>query len=151
MTCTKRHVTFVWALFECLLFTGLIFGWPWFLSTLRRNRYFLDLCNVTLPEEQAFPESDSEDSLLKPGGIHDFDGSKQQKIRCRPRTTTPATTVNPLPYHDFMSNYTYFCDDQEEHLEIVYGMVYLIRNALVFPMGFFLDMYGTTRTRLLTM
>jgi hypothetical protein len=54
----------------------------------------------------------------------------------------------PSVYYDFMSNYTYFCDEQEEKLEVIHAVVFLVRNALVFPLGIFLDMYGTTRTRL---
>jgi hypothetical protein len=50
-----------------------------------------------------------------------------------------------------INNYTYFCDEQEEKLEVIHAVVFLVRNALVFPLGIFLDMYGTTRTRLLTM
>jgi competence protein ComGF len=41
-----------------------------------------------------------------------------------------------------MSNYTYFCDEQEEKLEVIHAVVFLVRNALVFPLGIFLDMYG---------
>ena len=152
MTCTKRHVTFVWALLECLLFTGLIFGWPWFLSTLRRNKYFLGVCNVTLPDEvQKFSEIENEKTVQIPAGYPGFDGQNTKPRKCRPRTTTTATTDGPSVYYDFMSNYTYFCDEQEEKLEVIHAVVFLVRNALVFPLGIFLDMYGTTRTRLLTM
>ncbi|XP_063397408.1 equilibrative nucleobase transporter 1-like [Mytilus trossulus] len=152
MNCTKRHVTFIWALLECLLFTGLIFGWPWFLSTLRRNKYFLDLCNVTLPDDDVhkFHDGEGENALLKPGGIPDFDGQNAKPRKCRRRTTTVATTEFPGSYYDSMFNYTYFCDEQEEKLELIHAVVFLVRNALVFPVGIFLDMYGTTRTRLLT-
>nr|XP_022336589.1 solute carrier family 43 member 3-like isoform X2 [Crassostrea virginica]XP_022336590.1 solute carrier family 43 member 3-like isoform X2 [Crassostrea virginica] len=138
--CNKRHVTFVWATLECLFFTGVIFGWVWLTVTLRRDAYFLDLCNVTLPEDL------SSDSLPKEALQ---EGSEPVRRKCRTTTTTEMTTPE-VEYFLPFNGTQYFCDEQEDRLDLLYGVIVIVRNLLVLPVGFFMDKYGTTRTRLLT-
>jgi hypothetical protein len=152
MTCTKRHVTFVWALLECLLFTGLIFGWPWFLSTLRRNKYFLGVCHlrgfVFCPSKPGYPAGIC--TVFSSSISLNFCTSSGNVTLQTPRKYLFLRNVdknhgqpNINPVNRRHSN--------KEKLEVIHAVVFLVRNALVFPLGIFLDMYGTTRTRLLTM
>ncbi|XP_048733549.2 equilibrative nucleobase transporter 1-like [Ostrea edulis] len=138
--CNKRHVTFIWAAFECLFFSGVIFGWVWLTVTLRRDAYFLNLCNVTFPEDFLKDQSQNEDLQ---------DGSRKRRPNCRTTSTTttfPPETEYLLPFNGTQ----YFCDEQEDRLDLLYGIVIIVRNLLILPVGVFMDKYGTTRTRLVT-
>lgn len=138
--CNKRHVTFIWAAFECLFFSGVIFGWVWLTVTLRRDAYFLNLCNVTFPEDFLKDQSQNEDLQ---------NGSRKRRPNCR--TTSTTTTVPPETEYLLPFNGTqYFCDEQEDRLDLLYGIVIIVRNLLILPVGVFMDKYGTTRTRLVT-
>lgn len=137
--CSKRHVTFVWATLECLFFTGVIFGWVWLTVTLRRDAYFLDLCNVSLSEDISRDLTKNE--VLK-------DSLRKDRPKCRTTTTTvaPGEVEYRLPFNGTQ----YFCDEQEDRLDLMYVVIIIVRNFLILPVGIFLDKYGTTRTRLLT-
>lgn len=137
--CSKRHVTFVWATLECLFFTGVIFGWVWLTVTLRRDAYFLDLCNVSLSEDISRDLTKNE--VLK-------DSLRKDRPKCRTTTTTmaPGEVEYRLPFNGTQ----YFCDEQEDRLDLMYVVIIILRNFLILPVGIFLDKYGTTRTRLLT-
>ncbi|KAJ8312384.1 hypothetical protein KUTeg_009757 [Tegillarca granosa] len=161
--CNKRHVSLVWALLECVFFTGLVFGWTWLSASLRRDGYFLDYCNVTfdinfdltLDEGTLIPKPESPKEL-NPDLITNVENSrlqsnKQRKKKCRKKkisTTTKEPKENIAPWKT--NDTQYFCDKQESQLELMNAIVLIIRNALILPIGFFLDSYGTTRTRLIT-
>ncbi|XP_062590493.1 equilibrative nucleobase transporter 1-like isoform X1 [Saccostrea cucullata] len=140
--CNKRHVTFVWALLECLFFTGVIFGWVWLTVTLRRDAFFLDLCNVTFSEEDISNGQSLSETIQ--------DSSRNgRRSNCRTTSTTtlaPQDFENRLPFNGTQ----YFCDEQEDRLNLLYDVIIIIRNVLILPVGIFLDKYGTTRSRLLT-
>lgn len=137
--CSKRHVTFVWATLECLFFTGVIFGWVWLTVTLRRDAYFLDLCNVSLSE-------DISKDLTKNEVLQDSPRKYRPKCRITTTTVAPWEVEYRLPFNGTQ----YFCDEQEDRLDLLYVVIIIVRNFLILPVGIFLDKYGTTRTRLLT-
>lgn len=161
--CNKRHVSLVWALLECVFFTGLVFGWTWLSASLRRDGYFLDYCNVTsetnldlaLDERTLQPNSEPSNEInMDP--LTNVESSrvrfkKPRKKKCRKKkipTTTPEPRENIVRWK--INDTQYFCDEQENSLELMSAIVLIIRNAMILPIGFFLDSYGTTRTRLIS-
>ncbi|OWF36376.1 hypothetical protein KP79_PYT16165 [Mizuhopecten yessoensis] len=156
----KRHLTLIWAIMECLFFTGIVFGWSWLSVTLRRDRYFLDLCNITLEDE--VPEI-IPNTVLNTDMLTELDtpvirtniNKNKPRRKCRPRKKHRTTTPPPEPMYELydpfpLNDSRYFCDEQEERLEMGNAIVMIIRHGLLLPLGIFLDAYGTTRTRLIS-
>ncbi|KAL5016067.1 hypothetical protein ScPMuIL_005656 [Solemya velum] len=153
--CAKRQVTLVWAVLECLFFTGIVCGWTWMAQILKYDGYFLDKCNIT---DISFMHTYTVGELTDTGPLLERKVDvKGPRRKCYPRKKKGNEKLLPLndlkPPSDFLRQSfnlsDVFCDDQEDSFDLMINLVLLIRNVLALPFGIFLDIYGTTRTRLL--
>ena len=151
--CNKRNISLIWVVLECLFFTGIVFGWSWLTVALKKDRYFLDLCNVTFPNHEinlgsyVNPDPLSETEIeIKP-----IPNTKRKcRVRKKFQNTTPNPEINLEQFYRYPFNESYyFCDAQEERLELINAIIVIVRNIFVLPIGILFDVYGTTRTRLI--
>ncbi|XP_064612402.1 equilibrative nucleobase transporter 1-like [Liolophura sinensis] len=169
--CVKKYVMFVWGLLECLLFSGVVFGWDWLIQILKYDGYFSSFCNGTnlteiglstpsvdlatlgaLISARTQPPSDSKERNLPGksvnGTVSALDGIYLDGI---PTTNGPAQNGSPAsphsPYVRYFGNYT-DCQEQEDQFAVIYCSMYFAMNSLTLLAGVFFDKYGTMRTRL---
>lgn len=164
---------FVWGLLECLLFSGVVFGWDWLIQILKYDGYFSSFCNGTnltevglstpsgglatlgaLASARTLPPSGSRDDDLPgtkvngtasaPYGVY-LDGILTTNGPARNGLNSPASTHSP--YVRYFGNYT-DCQEQEDQFAVIYCSMYCAMNSLTLLAGVFFDKYGTMRTRL---
>ena len=121
------------------------------------DRYFLNLCNISA-ETMADPilvVSAHSNALLPDNYAVNSDSAPKRK--CRPNEDTnvpdPILAMPQRPPADmmalFLNGSDLTCDAQDESLDLMIVIVTIVRNVMMLPVGIFLDIYGTTRTRLL--
>ena len=175
--CTKQMWALSWAGLECLLFAGVVLGWPWFLHVFRTDRYFSRLCNNTNDTYLGIVGEPQMDSMYRTI-------TARPKPPCRPRRPRKRETeyretfslkkvIQSRDVHDknsssldahlvrVVTNSSHVqsddvtrnsigCAEQSSQMYVLFALVLIIRDVLALPIGIFFDKYGTTRTRLLT-
>ncbi|KAK3585370.1 hypothetical protein CHS0354_004645 [Potamilus streckersoni] len=158
--CSRKKVTLIWGLLECIFFSGLINGWFWMQQVLKSEEFFLDVCNTSLIRDLSdlFQKYDTHDVPFPPRS--DTSGVTYRR-KCVYRrkdnneiiTMLPTTTeVNFMTAvaHKINISEDIFCKEQDERLGLLQSVVIIARNVLALPVGIFLDHYGTTKTRLVS-
>ncbi|XP_048251805.1 equilibrative nucleobase transporter 1-like [Haliotis rufescens] len=168
--CSKRACTLTWSVLECVFFAGVVLGWSWLMVVFRSDKYFVDLCNIT--------DLDLGPGELLKGIYQTTTKAPVRRKPCRkPNRRQRDVTEDVQVYSAYYTNLKHAstvavydvttvaaneeaenstrkdfigCWEQNEQLRVLFALVVIIRDVLVFPIGIFFDKYGTTRTRLLT-
>lgn len=153
--CGKRTLILTWGLLECVFFSGILNGWIWLKQILKEDHYFVENCNITTQASHV--------TTVSPRTLEYNNG---QRLICvtrwikvvldgpivTPAVTTPNPILNETTKEISGLNLTDpVCLDQDERLELVISLIFIIRNILMLPFGIFIDRYGTSRTRIFAM
>ncbi|XP_067671820.1 equilibrative nucleobase transporter 1-like [Haliotis asinina] len=168
--CSKRACTLTWSVLECMFFAGVVLGWSWLMVVFRSDKYFLDLCNITdlnlgprEPENDIYQTTTKAPVRRKPCRTptrRQRDVTEEVQVysayytHLKHASTVALYDVTTVAANEDSENSTrkdfIGCWEQNEQLKVLFALVIIIRDVLVFPIGIFFDKYGTTRTRLLT-
>ena len=154
--CGKRSLTLTWGVLECVFFSGILNGWIWLTHILKEDYFFVENCNITIFPHTSVNTVSPSISAMNSTIIHyDVHGLRWICMykRIGPTTTTakPLVTVQP-PQQVYTGNVTdTVCLEQDDRLELLVSLIFIIRNILMLPFGIFLDKYGTSRTRIVAM
>ncbi|XP_045171508.2 equilibrative nucleobase transporter 1-like isoform X3 [Mercenaria mercenaria] len=164
--CSKRTVAVVFCVFECLFISGLLNGWMWMHQLLKDERSFMDACNSTKPTLRNTDDSGSLMGILKTQDerVNKRKGDKTTCVYKRvfkvisleeyanmQQITTSMTTLNADRQTENLNNTVSECSEETWKHDFVFKLVIIIRNISMFPIGIFLDKYGTSRARIIAM
>ena len=164
--CGKRALTLTWGILECIFFSGILNGWVWLKQIIKDDFYFLEECNITLSTVPPVLDFNTTFSTV-------HNGIKWICMYKRIRIVIERGSLFEPPATSPTQNFTYGttdhsmsstiesttlstttatgCQEQDDRIELIITLVYIIRNILMLPFGVFLDRYGTSRTRIFAM
>ena len=160
--CGKRALTLTWGILECVFFSGILNGWVWLKQILKDDFYFFENCNVSLSTAGPILDYNATFSTVH-NGIKWICMYKRVRIviervsLSEPPVTIPTinftygTTEHSMSTTTAPSLSTAGCQEQDDSVELIISLVFIIRNILMLPFGIFLDRYGTSRTRIFAM
>ena len=163
--CSKKKVAVVFCILECLFLSGLLNGWMWMKQILKHEDFFLD-CNIT---RQTFTNAEDTDSLM--GILKTKEELKKNKEGER-TTCVYKRVLKVVTYKEYAKmehikkasddtrvkadsvvvNATdYECSKGTWKIDFVFQMIGIAKDISIFPVGLFLDRYGTSRGRIIAM
>ena len=162
--CEKRSLTLVWSILECIFFSGILNGWIWLQQIFKEDNYFVGNCSIPGYPNNAGDLMSRTGPVSTPPYIITYSGQQRyicvrQRVRIIQHgnmiSTTAATTkeVEMTSAQEFVSQNStdVACLEQDDNLELLISLTFIIRNILMLPLGIFLDKYGTSRTRIVAM
>lgn len=164
--CSKKPVTLVFCILECLFISGLLNGWTWLQDVLQDEGYYKKSCNDTKLVSLNLHETAGMMSFYREGSKETKDLPTHQKGKnCRYIRVKKIVTLAEYDEMKEMEKKSPIinnqtdpanvtapeCSSETGDLELFMTVVVIIRNVLLFPLGIFLDMYGTTRARIVAM
>lgn len=148
----KLSLSFLWCALECLFFSGYLQGWLWMQDILTEEGYFRDACNISLSSpivgnSDMYPMLHQTVAMMHNGRL----------VKCVYEKVTKRVSLEEYAIiqkekdKNVKSVSSSVCLKQKETLEFIQVLVLVIRNIIIFPLGIFLDVYGTTKIRIIAL
>ncbi|XP_074642917.1 equilibrative nucleobase transporter 1-like [Tubulanus polymorphus] len=173
----RRHIILIWGALECFFFSGIVFGWPGFLTEiLAHTGYFSDVCtnigndsndsvtdlltsDVDPPTEVTLDTIGSDvrrviSSNLVQDGKRNLTNAlhKIQQTNADDDDDNNHNNYEPYDSDVFRMLHTNeTCRLQRDEIHIVYVVAISIMCILSLFGGIFYDLFGTMRTRIIVM
>ncbi|XP_045171505.2 equilibrative nucleobase transporter 1-like isoform X1 [Mercenaria mercenaria] len=156
--CEKQTLTLMWCILECLFFSGYLNGWLWMQQILTEDGYYIEPCNISV--SSTLIENERVNNMLKQPFTMKHKG---RTVKCVYKKVVKVVSVDEYARLENESakrekdmnkgapGNALDCSEQENKLEFVYVVVLIIRNIIMLPLGIFLDVYGSSRTRIIAM
>ena len=170
-TFSKKAVTVVFCILECIFFSGLLNGSVWMRELLKEDGYFMGSCNITKHNRITVEDVGSMMGILdtQAGGKR-LKNNNDRRTTCVYKkvlrvvsldeygkiTTTEtikSTLANKHSEKFNISNSTdnNTCSDDISDIEFAIQLVIIITAVLMVPIGIVLDRYGTSPSRISAM
>lgn len=165
LPCGKRPVTLVFCICECVFISGLLNGWVWMQQILKDEGYYADTCNVTRLSSSKSENTGGMIGFLSVRNegtkdMHkDIKGKHCKYVRVNKIVTLTEYAEMKRKKEEVIKNNQTFdsnktvpdCSTENGGLDFVITVAVVSRNIFMFPLGIFLDKYGTTRARIIAM
>lgn len=148
----KLSLSLLWCALECLFFSGYLQGWLWIQDILTEEGYFRDACNISssnsvIGKSDMYPMLHQTVTMMHNGRL----------VKCVYEKVTRRVSLEQYAIiqkekdKNEKSVSKSVCLKQSDKLEFIHVLVLVIRNIIIFPLGIFLDIYGTTKIRIIAL